>query len=249
MIKKEPDIFNSEQGSFNYKEIISPKNSDLTLLIFGYYSVSCGFETDSILYHNEESVLLCIGGEGKIKTDNKEYYLKYYDTIYMPRNISYTIKNTGNIDLKIAIVRAPSKIDSVPVHSNFEEIKKDPKSKKIRKLDGKDVYVMVGEEVEADNLTVGYSIFQPCARSWPIHKHEDQEEIYVFLKGYGAMEVFESEETKTFIREVKVGDIVSIPFNNYHPVFSFDAELHFIWAIAGNRYWIGDKDNAIFKKK
>ena len=27
-----------------------------------------------------------------------------------------------------------------------------------------------------------------------------------------------------------------------HPVFSQTEELHFIWCIAGNRYWVGDKN-------
>jgi hypothetical protein len=34
---------------------------------------------------------------------------------------------------------------------------------------------------------------------------------------------------------------VTIPLLNYHPVFSQAEELHFIWCIAGNRYWVGDK--------
>jgi hypothetical protein len=35
---------------------------------------------------------------------------------------------------------------------------------------------------------------------------------------------------------------VTIPILNYHPVFSHGQELHFIWCIAGNRYWVGDKN-------
>jgi len=33
----------------------------------------------------------------------------------------------------------------------------------------------------------------------------------------------------------------TIPLLNYHPVFSHEEELHFIWCLAGARYWIGDK--------
>ena len=36
-------------------------------------------------------------------------------------------------------------------------------------------------------------------------------------------------------------DAATIPVLNYHPVFSQDEELHFIWCLAGKRYWVGDK--------
>jgi hypothetical protein len=36
--------------------------------------------------------------------------------------------------------------------------------------------------------------------------------------------------------------MVTIPFLNYHPVFSQDGPLEFIWCIAGERYWVGDKN-------
>ena len=56
------------------------------------------------------------------------------------------------------------------------------------------------------------------------------------------MEVYADEETKSFVYSVGEGDAVTIPLLNYHPVFSQDEELHFIWCIAGNRYWVGDKN-------
>ena len=56
------------------------------------------------------------------------------------------------------------------------------------------------------------------------------------------MEVYSDEETKCFVRSVGEGDAVTIPLLNYHPVFSQEEELPFIWCIAGNRYWVGDKN-------
>ena len=94
----------------------------------------------------------------------------------------------------------------------------------------------------AEKLIAGFTLFQPNQRSWPPHNHTDQEEIYIFTKGRGSMEVYADEETKTFVRSVQEGDAVTIPLLNYHPVFSQDEELHFIWCIAGNRYWVGDKN-------
>jgi mannose-6-phosphate isomerase-like protein (cupin superfamily) len=76
-----------------------------------------------------------------------------------------------------------------------------------------------------------------------------QESRAIFLKGQGAMEVYADEEAKWFVRSVKEGDAVTIPILNYHPVFSQAEELHFIWCIAGNRYWVGDKNKDFMSGK
>ena len=94
----------------------------------------------------------------------------------------------------------------------------------------------------ADKLIAGYTFFQPYQRSWPPHNHTDQEEVYIFIKGHGAMEVYESPEKLCFVTSVAEGDMVTIPMMNYHPVFSQESPLEFIWCIAGARYWVGDKN-------
>ena len=56
------------------------------------------------------------------------------------------------------------------------------------------------------------------------------------------MAVYPDDETQSFVHSVTEGDAVTIPFLNYHPVFSQEDQLDFIWCIAGNRYWVGDKN-------
>ena len=108
-------------------------------------------------------------------------------------------------------------------------------------LEGKDVFLMFDVSEAADRLLAGYTIFEPHARSWPPHNHTDQEEIYLFTKGRGAIEVYADEKSKTFVYSMDTLDAATIPVLNYHPVFSQDEELHFIWCLAGERYWVGDK--------
>jgi len=74
-----------------------------------------------------------------------------------------------------------------------------------------------------------------------ISNHTDQEEVYIFLHGHGSMEVYESPETLSFVHNVKKGDMVTIPFLNYHPVFSQEDPLLFIWCMAGARHGVGDQ--------
>ena len=61
------------------------------------------------------------------------------------------------------------------------------------------------------------------------------------------MEVYADPETLSFVHNVNEGDAVTIPFLNYHPVFSQEEPLDFIWCIAGERYWIGDKNKDFLK--
>ena len=100
---------------------------------------------------------------------------------------------------------------------------------------------------KADKLVAGYTFFEPYARSWPPHNHTDQEEVYIFLNGRGSMEVYESPETLSFVHNVGEGDAVTIPMLNYHPVFAQEKPLEFIWCIAGERYWVGDKNKDFMK--
>ena len=86
-------------------------------------------------------------------------------------------------------------------------------------------------------------------RAWPPHNHTDQEEVYSFIEGDGAMTVYEDDENQTFVTSVGVGDHVTIPVLNYHPVFSHESPLCFIWCIAGERYWVGDKSSDFMEGK
>ena len=137
------------------------------------------------------------------------------------------------------VCRAPAGESHPVFHSQWSRVSKD--EKRIRHLKGKDVFLMFDVTEPAEKLVAGYTIFEPHQRSWPPHNHTDQEEVYIFTKGSGSMEVYADEESKSFVHSVREGDAVTIPLLNYHPVFSQGEELHFIWCIAGNRYRVGDK--------
>jgi len=102
---------------------------------------------------------------------------------------------------------------------------------------------------QANKLVAGYTIYEPQTRAWPPHNHTDQEEVYSFIQGKGAMSVYPDDEHQTFVTSVYTGDNITIPLLNYHPVFSKDESLTFIWCIAGERYWVGDKNEDFMKGK
>jgi 5-deoxy-D-glucuronate isomerase len=218
----------AETSTFRYLEKSSPQTSNLQFLTYGVYELS-GSVRSGLLAH-----------------PGSAYPLKHYDVVYVPRGAAYQLGQDSG-DSRVVVCRAPAEHTHPPFHAKWAEMSRD--ERRIRHLKGKDVFLMFDVGEPADKLIAGYTLFQPNQRSWPPHNHTDQEEIYIFLKGQGAMEVYADEETKSFVHSVKEGDAVTIPILNYHPVFSHAEELHFIWCIAGNRYWVGDKNKDFMSGK
>jgi mannose-6-phosphate isomerase-like protein (cupin superfamily) len=191
------------------------------------------------VHPEEEGLLFCCGGAAQVAVGGRQYALSRYDVLYVPRGAAYELaQDAGRTTL--AVCRAPAGQAHPPFHARWSEFSRD--GRRIRHLKGKDAFLMFDVTEPADKLIAGFTLFQPHQRSWPPHNHTDQEEIYIFTRGRGSMEVYGEEESKTFVRDVREGDAVTIPVLNYHPVFSQEEELDFIWCIAGNRYWVGDKN-------
>lgn len=226
-------------ASFRYVEKSNPQNSNLQFLTYGVYELSGACESGLLAHPTEEALLFCWKGAAVVNVNGQDFPLKHYDTLYVPRGASYRFSQKDG-ESKVIVCRATSEKVHPVFHSKWSEFSKN--ESRIRHLKGKDVFLMFDVSEGADKLIAGYTIFQPHQRSYPPHNHTDQEEVYIFTKGRGSMEVYADEETKSFVRSVNEGDAVTIPILNYHPVFSQEEELHFIWCIAGNRYWVGDKN-------
>jgi len=240
MDKPKPAHFlNANSQSFRYVEKTNPQISNLQFLTYGVYELAGEIASGNCSHAGEESLLFCWRGAVEVALDGKTYALEYYDTLYIPRGAVYRLSQK-NGESKVIVCRATAEKTHPVFHSKWSEFSKD--EKRIRHLKGKDVFLMFDVSEGAEKLIAGYTIFQPHQRSYPPHNHTDQEEIYIFTQGRGSMEVYADEETKSFVRSVNEGDAVTIPLLNYHPVFSQEEELHFIWCIAGNRYWVGDKN-------
>jgi len=240
MSKSKPANFlAAADGAFQYVEKSNPQTSNLQFLTWGVYTLSGAVASGALSHSEEEALLFCWQGAADVAVDGREFGLERYDVLYVPRGTPYRIRQQAE-ETKVIVCRAPADKQHSVFHARWKEFSKD--EKRIRHLKGKEVFLMFDVSEPADRLIAGYTIFQPHQRSWPPHNHTDQEEIYIFTKGCGSIEVYADEETKSFVRSVREGDAVTIPILNYHPVFSQDEELHFIWCIAGARYWVGDKN-------
>ena len=237
---KPADLLEADACQFEYLQKCNPRTSNLDLLSYGTYRIGPGVTSDELFHRTDEAILFCLGGESlSVDVDGQKFELAYYDTLYVPLATAYRITNQSDGEGLLAVCRAPAETKHEPFHSVWEEIRTN--EARIRHLDGKDVFLMFDVTEKADKLMAGYTIYEPFTRAWPPHNHTDQEEIYIFTEGRGSMEVYAEEKTKTFVHSMDTLDAATIPVLNYHPVFSQDEELHFIWCLAGKRYWVGDK--------
>ncbi|MGB9624322.1 MAG: 5-deoxy-glucuronate isomerase [Phycisphaerae bacterium] len=234
-----PTFIPADRASCRYVEKVNPRLSNLKLLSFGLYELRGPTCSGSIVHPEEESLLFGWKGVATILMGGTEYSMCRYDVLYVPRGETYRLVHDGG-EASLFVCRAAAEHRHPPFHARWAEFSAD--EKRIRRLKGKDVYLMFDVSEPADRLMAGFTLFRPHQRSWPPHNHTDQEEIYIFTRGRGSMEVYADEETKTFAHSVREGDAVTIPVLNYHPVFTQDEELDFIWCIAGNRYWVGDRN-------
>lgn len=232
-------LFRYSEAPLLFRERITPDSGNLEWLSCGEYQLAAGARSPCLAHPEEEALLFAWHGAPSVEVAGAGYRLAPYDVLYLPKGAAYQIANAGPEAAGLWLLRAPAENAHPVVHARFAAVSGD--ERRIRRLKGKTVYLMFDVTEDADKLVAGYTFFQPFARSWPPHNHTDQEEIYVFLNGCGSMEVYDSPETLTFVREVGRGDAVSIPRFNYHPVFSQETPLEFIWCIAGARYWVGDK--------
>lgn len=236
---KPADLLRSDDWKFEYRQKSNPENSNLDLITYGAYRIAPGATSDECFHRSEEALLFCMSGKQMIDVEGQSYKLSHYDTLYIPRETSYRIKETSDEEGHIIICKAPAENRHQPFYSEWEKIRNN--EDRIRHLDKKEVYMMFDVSENADKLVAGYTVYEPFTRAWPPHNHSDQEEVYIFTQGKGSIEVYPDEEHKTFVHSMNTMDAATIPVLNYHPVYSQDEELHFIWCLAGERYWVGDK--------
>ncbi|MGD0500402.1 MAG: 5-deoxy-glucuronate isomerase [Bryobacteraceae bacterium] len=228
-----------------YREYFTPESGNLEFLSCGEFEISSGACTQALAYPHEEGLLFGWRGKVTARVAGIDYEMAEYDALYLPKGQTWSLFNPGPEPARLWLTRAPAENMHPVFHTQFAKISHD--ESRIRRMSKRTVYLMFDVSESADKLVAGYSFFEPYSRSWPPHNHTDQEEVYIFLAGRGSMEVYESPEKLSFVREVNPGDVVTIPYLNYHPVFAQEDPVVFIWCIAGARYWVGDKNKEFMK--
>jgi len=239
--------FNMESGNCSITELFNQKDSNLEYLSAARVDICNGGLSPQMSFKYEETLIYNLGDTSEVEVEGAVYTLEHYDVLYVPVNYAFRIRHIGSQADTLYLYRAVGDEIYPVYHAKWKKIKKD--KKRIRRLHRKDVYLMFDVGEPANKLISGYTFYEDFTRAWPPHNHTDQEEVYSFIEGRGAMEVYETDEKKTFVTSVERGDHITIPVMNYHPVFSHQEPLTFIWTIAGERYWVGDKNKDFMKGK
>lgn len=238
-------LIRAAQEGVTFRQRFTSKSANLQFLACGEFTLPPGAESQSFCLPTRESLLFQWEGSASVVVDGALFELQTYDTLYVPRGADVVLANPAGATARLFQCSAAAEKAHPVFHSKFAEFSKN--EGRIRHLKGKDVFLMFDVSEPAEKLIAGYTFFQPGQRSWPPHNHTDQEEVYIFINGHGSMEVYSEPETLSFVHNVNRGDMVTIPFLNYHPVFSQADPLEFIWCIAGERYWVGDKNKDFMK--
>ncbi len=186
-----------------YSEHFTPESGNLEFLSCGEFEIQPGAKTQPLVFPHEEALLFSWKGTPCARVNDAEYLMAEYDTLYLPKGRTWFLSNPGAETARVWLTRAPAENVHPVFHSRFAEISRD--ESRIRHLPKRNVFMMFDVSEGADKLVAGYSFFEPYSRSWPPHNHTDQEEVYIFLSGRGSMEVYESPERLTFVREVNPG--------------------------------------------
>lgn len=237
-------IFNAAGGRCVLREIFSAEDAGLDFLSASELQLS-RTSSPNYSFPGQEVLLFNLKAPSRCYSGGKHYDLKHYDVLYIPSGQGFHVSHSGSDEALIYIYRSPGEKSYPAFHSSFDDALNN--DQRIRKLNKKVVYKMFDTSEDANKFMAGYTFYEANTRAWPPHNHTDQEEVYSFIEGNGAMTVYEDEENQTFVTSVSTGDHVTIPIMNYHPVFSHESPLCFIWCIAGERYWVGDKSSSFMK--
>ncbi|MDA3940834.1 MAG: 5-deoxy-glucuronate isomerase [Spirochaetia bacterium] len=238
--------YNTGESKCTIKELFNQNNSNLNWLSASDMKIKNSHSAE-ITSKNEETLIVNLRGDITVKVDGKDYTVKHYDMLYIPIDTPFSVSHNGEEEAWLYLYRAIGDIKYETYQADYEACRKD--EDRIRYLNRKVVYKMFDVSEKANKFMVGYTFYEDRTRAWPPHNHTDQEEVYSFIEGHGAMEVYKDEEFKTFVTSVETEDHITIPLMNYHPVFSHEEPLCFIWCIAGERYWVGDKNKDFMTAK
>ncbi|MCX7024159.1 MAG: 5-deoxy-glucuronate isomerase [Spirochaetes bacterium] len=237
---KEGKLFHARDSRAVLREVFNRRESNLEFLSLAELDIRDA-RFPSLCHKREETLVFNIAGPSTVDVEGIRHELAHYDVLYISKGAEYAVE-AGDEAAHLYLYRALADKEHPVRHMSWKSIKNDPE--RLRLLPRKKVHLMFDVGEEADRFMAGYTFYEDHARAWPPHNHTDQEECYSFIEGSGAMQVYEDDERTTFVKRVEVGSHVTIPLMNYHPVFSHEEPLCFIWCIAGERYWVGDRNRS-----
>jgi 5-deoxy-glucuronate isomerase len=220
---------------------VTPENSMMRHLSYGRIILNCSQPNASFSSEEQETALICLGGDGVVKTAGNEFELRQFDAMYIPRDSAVEVSTTSSVDL--AEFSAPVKGKYPLKVVRYADVTKDPGLKFVAGESGsrRELNMLIAKNVEAGRLIAGFTRSEPGNwTSWPPHEHAKMlEEMYVYFNmpapAYGIQLVYNDTQYPELVTAVRDGDAVLMP-GGYHPNVSVPGHrITFLWAMAAHR--------------
>src|SRR3984957_6119610 len=220
---------------------VTPANSSMRHLSYGRVILNSSKPHVSFSNGEQETGLICLSGNGVVKTAGNEFELGKFDAIYIPRDTAIEVSTKSSVDFAEFSADVKGKYPLQVVR--YAEASKDPTMTFAAGGPGsrRELNVLIAKNVEAGRLLAGFTFSEPGNwTSWPPHEHAKMlEEMYVYFDmpepAYGLQLVYNDTQYPELVTAVRDGDAVLMP-GGYHPNVSVPGHrIAFLWAMAAHR--------------
>ena len=219
---------------------VTPRNSSMRHLSYGRIILDSSQSLVSFSNGNQETALICISGNGLVKTAGSEFALGQFDAIYIPRDSEIAVSTNTSVDFAEFSADVHGKYPLTVVR--YAESSQDPTLKFVTGSPGskRELNVLIGKNVQAGRLLAGFTFSDPGNwTSWPPHEHAKMlEEMYVYFAmpepAFGLQLVYNDTQYPELVTPVRDGDAVLMP-SGYHPNVAVPGHrIAFLWVMAAH---------------
>ena len=220
---------------------VTPANSTMRHLSYGRIILNPSKPQVSFSNGEQETGLICLSGDGVVKTGGNDFELGQFDAIYIPRDSTIEVSTKSSVDFAEFSADVKGKYPLKIIR--YAEVCKDPAMKFAAGSPGsrRELNVLIANNVEAGRLLAGFTFSEPGNwTSWPPHEHAKMlEEMYVYFDmpepAYALQLVYNDTEYPELVTPVRDGDAVLMP-SGYHPNVAVPGHrIAFLWAMAAHK--------------
>jgi 5-deoxy-glucuronate isomerase len=232
-------IFRNTHAQSGRHVAVSPQNSTMRHLSYARIVLNPSCPRVEFSNGREETGLICLSGQARVKTAGKEFELERYDSIYIPRGSAIAVSAADAADLAEFSCDVEREYPLQLVR--YAELEPGMKFATGGPGNSRQVCMAIAKNVQAGRLLLGFTHSDPGNwTSWPPHEHAAMlEEIYVYFEmpepAYGIQLVYNNTQYPELVTVVREGDAVLMP-SGYHPNVSVPGHrIAFLWAMAAHR--------------
>jgi len=234
-------VFRTTNAPTGRHVAVNSENSTMRHLSCGRIILNSAKSLVSFSNGDHETALICVSGNGVVKTAGSEIELEQFDAIYIPRDSGIEVSTKTSVDLEefAADVKGTYPLKVV----RYTQVSKNPSMKFVAGNPGskRELNVLIADNVVAGRLLAGFTFSEPGNwTSWPPHEYAKMlEEMYVYFDmpqpAYGLQLVYNDTQYPELVTAVRDGDAVLMP-SGYHPNVSVPGHrIAFLWAMTAHR--------------